>query len=115
MREQDIQSRIMAGLCSETDGVVFRTNAGEAWNGKWVDTPEYGPVIINPRRIKLLPAGFTDLLYVGPNGSVAFIECKTPKGKARDDQERFIRLMKSMGHRVGIARSTEDALKIVRE
>lgn len=113
MREQNIQSHIMDELCKQTDGVVFRCNAGEAWGGKYVVTEEYGPVIINPKRIKLLPEGFSDLLYVGSEGTVAFIECKTLKGKAREAQERFINLMHRLGHKAGIARSPEDALKIV--
>lgn len=113
MREQNIQSHIMDDLCKQTDGVVFRTNAGEAWGGKLIDTPEYGPVIINPRKIKLLPEGFSDLLYVGPEGTVAFIECKNATGKAREAQERFISLMHRLGHKAGIARSSEDALEII--
>ena len=113
MREQSIQAHIMDELCKQTDGVVFRCNAGEAWNGKMIDTPEYGRVIINPQRIKLLPEGFSDLLYVGPGGEVAFIECKTPKGKAREAQERFLSLMHRLGHKAGIARSADDALHII--
>ena len=113
MREQNIQSHIMDELCKQTDGVVFRCNAGEAWGGKYIVTPEYGPVIINPKRIKLLPEGFSDLLYVGHAGKVAFIECKTLTGKARDAQERFLALMQRLGHRAGIARSPEDALNII--
>ena len=113
MREQSIQAHIMDELCKHTDGVVFRCNAGEAWGGKYVVTDEYGPVIMNPRKIKLLPEGFSDLLYVGNDGKVAFIECKTLNGKAREAQERFISLMRRLGHRAGIARSPEEALRIV--
>lgn len=112
MREQNIQSHIMDEVCKYTDGVIFRCNAGEAWGGKYIETPEYGPVIINPKRIKLLPEGFSDLLYVGKD-EVAFIECKTLKGKARDAQERFLALMQRLGHKAGIARSPEDALRII--
>ena len=114
MREQSIQDNIRIGLCEQTNGIVFRTNAGVAWAGdKIIDTPEYGRVLVNPRKVTLLPEGFSDLLYVGDNSVVAFIECKTAKGKAREAQERFINLMRRMGHRAGIARSVSDALEIV--
>lgn len=112
-KEHSIQDEIRIGLCEQTDGVVFRTNAGVAWAGdKIIDTPEYGRVLVNPRKVTLLPEGFSDLLYVGEK-NVAFIECKNAKGKSREAQERFLNLMKRMGHRAGIARSVEDALKIV--
>jgi hypothetical protein len=45
--------------------------------------------------------------------NVSFIECKDDKGKLRPEQERFLRLMQSYGHRAGVARSVEDALAII--
>lgn len=89
-------------------GLVFRTNAGSAWGGKLVDG-----VVINPRKIELLPKGFSDLLFVGTDGRVAFIECKDAKGKLRPEQERFLKLMQKCGHRSGVARSVADALEII--
>lgn len=115
MREHEIQDRIRAGLSEQTEGIVLRLNSGEAWGGKLVNTPEYGPVIMNPRKIKLCPEGTSDLLWIGPDGKVAWIEVKDEKGKAREAQERFLALMKRLGHRAGIARSVEDALKIVKK
>jgi hypothetical protein len=94
-------------------GLVFRTNAGSAWGGKYTNIPNIGNVVINPRKIELLPKGFSDLLFVGTDGRVAFIECKDDKGTLRPEQEKFIKLMQSYGHRAGTARSVEDALKII--
>lgn len=94
-------------------GLVFRTNAGSAWGGKYINVPFYGNIIIEPRKIDLLPKGFSDLLFVGNDGRVAFIECKDDEGKLRPEQERFLNLMQSYGHRAGVARSVEDALKII--
>lgn len=99
---------------SQEEGIVLRLNSGSAWGGKLVDTPEYGPVIINPRKIALCPEGTPDLLYIGPEGKVAWVEVKDAKGKAREAQERFLNLMHRLGHRAGIARSVADALKILR-
>lgn len=115
MKEHEIQDRIRVELSEKTDGIVLRLNSGSAWGGKLVDTPEYGPVIMNPRKIALCPEGTSDLLWIGPEGKVAWVEVKDAKGKAREAQERFLNLMRRLGHKAGIARSTEDALKIVGE
>ena len=92
---------------------MFRTNAGSAWGGKYVNVPTYGNIVINPRKIELLPKGFSDLLFVGTDGRVAFIECKGDKGKLRPEQERFLEKQRSYGHRAGVDRSPEEALKII--
>ena len=112
MKEHEIQDRIRVELSAQTEGIVLRLNSGSAWGGKLVDTPEYGPVIMNPRKIALCPEGTPDLLWIGP-GEIAWVEVKDAKGKAREAQERFINLMRRLGHKAGIARSTADALKIV--
>ena len=111
MREHNIQDSIRLELSKY--GLVFRTNAGSAWGGKCVNVPIYGNIIMNPRKIDLLPKGFSDLLFVGPDGRVAFIECKDDKGNLRPEQENFIKTMRSYGHRAGVARSPEDALRII--
>lgn len=111
MREHNIQDLIRIELSKY--GLVFRTNAGSAWGGKYINIQPYGNVVINPRKIELLPKGFSDLLFVGTDGRVAFIECKDNKGQLRPEQERFLKLMQSYGHRAGVARSVDDALKII--
>ena len=111
MREHGIQDLIRLELSKH--GLVFRTNAGSAWGGKYVNIPPYGNVVIKPRKIELMPKGFSDLLFVGTDGRVAFIECKDDKGTLRPEQERFLKLMRSYGHRAGVARSVEEALKII--
>lgn len=112
MKEHEIQDRIRVALSTQ-EGIVLRLNSGSAWGGRLVDTPEYGPVIMQPRKIALCPEGTPDLLYIGPDGKVAWIEVKDAKGKAREAQERFLNLMHRLGHRAGIARSPEDALNIL--
>ena len=116
MREHAIQDKIRVGLSAQTEGIVLRLNSGSAWGGdKIIDTPEYGRVLLNPRKIALCPEGTPDLLWIGPKGKVAWVEVKDQKGKAREAQERFINLMHRLGHKAGIARSVEDAIKIVEE
>ena len=72
MREHTIQDLIRLELSKY--GLVFRTNAGSAWGGRYAKVPIYGSIILNPQKIELLPKGFSDLLFVGPDGKVAFIE-----------------------------------------
>lgn len=109
--EHYIQDEIRLALSQF--GLVFRTNAGSAWGGKYTNIPNLGNVVLNPRRIELLPKGFSDLLFVGTDGRVAFIECKDDEGTLRPEQDKFLSLMQSYNHRAGVARSAEDALKII--
>lgn len=57
--------------------------------------------------------GFSDLLFFGNNGKVAFIECKDHKGKLREEQKHFLKTMSDMSYATGVARSVSDALKII--
>ena len=70
-------------------------------------------VLIEMRVVQGCPPGTSDLLFIGANGAVAFIECKDDKGRLKPEQERFLKLMKSYGYKAGVARSVEDALKII--
>lgn len=112
MTEQEIQSRIRVAL-SSSERIVFRTNAGEFWQGKRVFSQEFGQnVLINLRKIDGLPKGFSDLIVVDRQG-IAFIETKTLSGVAKEHQQRFLSAMRSLGHRAGIARSVEEAVNII--
>lgn len=114
MTEADIQSKIRVALSPH--GIVFRTNSGEFWQGKQVYSKEFKQnVLIDLRRVQGLPKGFSDLLYFGFDGQPAFIEIKKPKKTQTPEQIRFMELMRSYGYRAGVARSVEDALKIIQE
>jgi hypothetical protein len=109
--EQTIQSEIRIALSEY--GCVFRTNAGRAWAGTIVyDVQRKQNILINLRPVNLLAPGFSDLLYVGPS-RVGFIECKRPGEKPRPDQVNFLDRMQSYGHIAGVARSVEDAIKLI--
>lgn len=113
MTEHDIQDAIRIAL-SENDGLCFRCNAGEFWQGRKVYSPAYKQdILIDIRAVKGLPKGFTDLLYVSPYGRVAFIEVKAPGGKIRSEQIKFIERVRSMGFRAGIAHNIEEAKEII--
>lgn len=111
MREQDLQNRIRVALSEY--GVIFRTNAGKYWQGKRVWCEQFNEYVLRDiRPVTGLPVGFSDTLFVGKD-KVAFIEIKTPRGRVRPEQENFIKVMRSYGHRAGVARSVEDAIRIV--
>lgn len=57
--------------------------------------------------------GESDLHGHRPDGTAFYIESKTPIGKARPEQIRFIDAMKKSNALAGFARSVDDALKIV--
>ncbi|MCW6661869.1 VRR-NUC domain-containing protein [Aerococcaceae bacterium NML201209] len=102
MRESDIQNEIRIKLSDYA--IVFRANVGKVRtsDGRYFDTG--------------LPKGFCDLFgFRFSDGRIFFIEVKTEKGRVRPEQEKFIELVKSKGAIAGVARSVEDALKIIGE
>jgi hypothetical protein len=108
--EHRIQDEIRLALSEY--GIVLRLNSGKFWQGKRVWSNEFNQyVLTNLRPVQGCPPGTSDLLFIGSD--IAFIECKDNKGKARADQEKFIKIIHSYGHKAGVARSVEDAVKIV--
>ena len=109
--ENTIQNEIRLALSEH--GIVLRLNSGKFWQGKRVWSNEFQQyVLIELRPVQGCPPGTSDLLFIG-NDNTSFIECKDDKGKLRPEQERFLKIMKSYGHRAGVARSPEEALKII--
>lgn len=112
MTEHELQNQIRAALSEY--GKVFRTNAGEFWQGKRVFSREFqSTVITEPRKVDGLPQGFSDLLFIDSQGA-AFIEVKTKTGRVSDRQKKFLETMRNDGHRAGVARSVDDAIKIIK-
>lgn len=111
--ERVVQSEIRIAV--NPYALMFRTNAGEFWQGKRVWSKEFGQfVLINLNKVEGLPKGYSDLSGVRRrDGRAVFIECKTPTGKVREDQIRFIETVRSCGAVAGVARSVEEALKII--
>lgn len=98
MKETDIQNNIRVALSGY--GLVLRLNVGTfiTQDGRHISTG--------------LPPGCPDLLFIGKH-CVAFIEVKTEKGRISKAQQHFIDYIRKLGHRAGVARSVEDALKII--
>lgn len=100
--EHDIQNRIR----NETAdiAVLFRANVGSGvtYDGRHFDTG--------------LPKGFSDLFgFRLSDGKAVFIEVKNIMGRVRPEQQNFIEKMRSYGALAGVARSVEDARRIIQE
>ena len=109
--EHRIQDEIRLALSEY--GIVLRLNSGKFWQGKRVWSNEFHQyVLTNLRAVQGCPQGTADLLFIGKD--IAFIECKDDKGKPLAEQEKFIEIMHEYGHKAGVARSVEDALKIIK-
>lgn len=102
-REAATQDSIRVSL-AQAGYVVFRTNVGKVKtaDGRWFDTG--------------LPNGFPDLMGYKPNnGRIFFIEVKTAIGHRRRDQVDFANGLRNKNVIYGVARSAEEAVKIVRD
>lgn len=102
MKESDIQNAIRLAL--NPYAVIFRTNVGKVRmaDGRWFDTG--------------LPKGHTDLAgFRKADGKAIYLEIKNDKGRLRDAQKHFISTMQQYPVICGVARSPEEAIKIVNE
>ncbi|WP_230914332.1 VRR-NUC domain-containing protein [Agrilactobacillus fermenti] len=99
-RESDIQADIIKAL-NRLGCHVWRTNAGSFSKGN--------------RHIAGLPAGYPDISgHRDSDGKAIYIEVKNKTGKLRKVQEQFALRIKDDDVLYGVARSVEDAIKIVR-
>lgn len=99
-RETILQNMIRVKLSER--GIVLRLNNGVFY------TKDGRPIASG------LPPGTSDLLFIG-EGKAAFIECKTKTGRLSPQQERFINVVRHHGVRAGVARSIEDAIRLIEE
>jgi hypothetical protein len=53
------------------------------------------------------------MCYLKPEGRTCWIEWKTPTGRQSEDQKRFEKLCRSLGHEYVIVRSEEEFLKVI--
>lgn len=99
--EHQIQSAILVAV-SRHHCNIFRSNVGKVKtaDGRWFDTG--------------LPKGHPDLYgFKWSNGKVFYLEIKNAKGRPRADQVQFHKMLTKRRIIHGIARSVDDALKII--
>lgn len=98
--EHQIQDEIRIAL-SKAGCTIFRANAGQV-------------TTIDGRQFYGMPKGFPDLCgFRHCDGKMVFIEVKNDKGKLRKEQAIFKEFLEQKPVLYGVARSVEDALKIV--
>ncbi|EMF0559032.1 VRR-NUC domain-containing protein [Enterococcus faecium] len=98
--EHQIQDEIRIAL-SKHGCTIFRSNAGQV-------------TTIEGRQFYGMPKGFPDLCgHRNSDGKSIYIEVKNEKGKLRPEQIRFGEFLKTQPVLYGVARSVEEALKIV--
>jgi len=114
--EHRVQDEIRKEVSERCPGVIFRTNAGAAWQGDRVWSKEFGQyILINLRPYKGLPRGFSDTIYFGPAADTVFFEIKNASGRTSGEQDRFLDLMRKFGHSAAVVRSAEDAVKYIND
>lgn len=127
MNEHEIQNLIRLHLGQSPDVRIFRANVGQGWAGEAVIKLPGGDIrITRPRPLNTgLPEGWPDLfgfrlLTVTPEMAgralpvFAAIEVKGPRGALRDAQRRVLEELARCGCLAGVARSPEEAAKILR-
>jgi hypothetical protein len=58
--------------------------------------------------------GSADIIAIAPDGVFVAVECKTPKGRTKEEQDRFLAAVRAKGGRAGVARCAADAVAIAR-
>jgi len=100
--EANIQKEIMLAL-SQAGCTIFRNNTGAYRDGdRFI---RYG----------VGGKGGSDLLGISYSGKFLAVEVKTAKGKPTKDQLNFINVVKSKNGIAFVARSAEEALKLLNE
>lgn len=100
MKESDVQNSIRLAL--NPYAIVFRNNVGKVRmaDGRYFDTG--------------LPKGYSDLSgFRKIDGKMFFLEVKNEKGRLREDQKHFLDTMSQYPVITGVARSAEEAVRIV--
>lgn len=98
--ETQLQNDIRLGVADIA--ITFRANVGtfKTEDGRFVTTG--------------LPPGFSDLFGFNlKDGKMFFIEVKTERGRLSARQRQFLSAMQAHGCRAGVARSVEEARRII--
>ena len=128
-KEHDLQNEIRLHVSREQLGTLFRANVGQGWAGKVQRmhlTPDTNTILlVNPRPFSTgLPVGFRDLFgfvpvtitpdMVGQEIAVfAAVEVKQKTGRVSAKQRDMMAFLQKHGARAGVARSVDDAARIL--
>ncbi len=115
--ETAILNKIMIAM-SAAGGRCFRNNRGMAWVGQAIRLANGDVLLKNPRQIRygVGTNGGSDLIgWMPVDGKAIFsaIEVKTPTGRIESGQQNFIDQVLKNGGFAGVARSADDAKRIM--
>lgn len=115
MREPDLMRAIMVAM-SENGCTAWRNNVGTAHQGRTIHKAGAQVTLADSRMIAFgLCVGSADIIGIRhSDGRFIAIEVKTGKGKTTTEQDRFIFHVQHCGGIAGVARSVDDAIKIVK-
>lgn len=125
MSEASIQNRILLAL-SEAGATVFRQNTGMGYVGEVTRLRDGSVLIKNPRPlhaglckgssdiIGMVPVVVTDEMVGQTLARFVAVEVKDARGRPSPEQTRFIDHALAQGAAAGVARSTDDALSIIK-
>ena len=112
--ETKIQNLILMAL-SKAGCLVFRNESAGAWVGKVLHKDAGQVTLTDARMIRFgLAVGSSDIIGIAPCGRFFAIEVKTRTGRPTKEQMVFLNAVNNAGGIAGIARSVEDALKLIR-
>jgi hypothetical protein len=125
--ESSLYAEILAAH-SKGNTRLFRQNAGFAWQGQVIEQTPTRLVLLHPRPIRMGVPGMSDIAgwttveidgdgYCGLVAEPAIytaIEVKSRTGRLTPEQSAFLELVRRSGGRAGVARSVEDAGRIIK-
>jgi len=114
MTEGDLMRAIMLAV-SERGARVFRNNVAQGWVGELIWKNNFGTIKL--RNARPLHAGLcngsSDLVGWTKDGRMLAIEVKTRTGRVTEEQETFLMSVRDAGGIAGVARSVEEALRLL--
>jgi hypothetical protein len=111
--EADLYGPIQAAY-SHGDTRLLRINAAVAWQGTVVERSATRLVLLHPRPVRLATAGVSDFVGITEGGLFVALEVKSERGRPTPEQAAFLDTITRLGGRAGVARSVQEAGRIIR-
>lgn len=122
--ESSLYGEIMRALSRDATR-LFRQQSGLFWTGRVIEHTAQRVVLLNPRAVKVGTPGMSDLggitsVIITPDmvgrtvGIDVQIEVKSNRGRVTPEQAAYLSTLQSLGARAGIARSVDDAARIIK-
>lgn len=112
-KESGVLREVQLAL-SKAGCTVFRNETAGAFVGKVVYVSDGEVSLRNAQRIQAgLCVGSSDLIGWTADGRFLAVETKAGRGRATDEQRRFIEAVRASGGVAGVARSAEEALVLL--